>query len=71
MSGAWQTPSLVKVIQFFVINMQTVKALDGQRSWLSRLGVWLIDRSRRNSLQGSKENISAHYDLGNDFFSLF
>ncbi len=71
MSGAWKTPNLVKVIQFFVVNMQTVKALDGQRSWLSRLGVWLIDRAKRNSLQGSKENISAHYDLGNDFFSLF
>ena len=71
MSGAWQTPNLVKVIQFFVVNMQTVKALDGQRSWLSRFGFWLIDRAKRNSLQGSKDNISAHYDLGNDFFSLF
>lgn len=71
MSGAWQTPNLVSVIQFFSINMQTVKALDGQRSWLSKLGIWLIDRAKRNSLQGSKENISAHYDLGNDFFSLF
>ena len=71
MSGGWQTPDLVRVIQFFVVNMQTVKDLDAERSWLSRVGIWIIDRAKRNSLQGSKDNISAHYDLGNDFFSLF
>ena len=28
-------------------------------------------RSRRNTRDGSRRNIAAHYDLGNDFFALF
>jgi cyclopropane-fatty-acyl-phospholipid synthase len=34
---------------------------------LARIGHWL----RRNTLVGSRRNIAAHYDLGNEFFRLF
>mgnify|MGYP001601582768 CR=1 FL=1 len=71
MEGHWTSPDLVKVIRFFVINMQTLDAMDGERSWLSRIGMWLLDRINRNTLSRAQKNISAHYDLGNDFFSLF
>tara|TARA_B110000879_G_scaffold11101_1_gene14152 strand:+ start:693 stop:1970 length:1278 start_codon:yes stop_codon:yes gene_type:complete len=71
MEGHWTSPDLVKVIRFFVINMQTLDAMDGERTWLSRMGMWLLDRVNRNTIARAQKNISAHYDLGNDFFSLF
>ncbi|MDA8962547.1 cyclopropane-fatty-acyl-phospholipid synthase family protein [Pseudomonadales bacterium] len=71
MDGYWTSPDLVKVIRFFVINMQTLDAMDGERTWLSRMGMWLLDRVNRNTIARAQKNISAHYDLGNDFFSLF
>ena len=69
--GYWTSPDLVKVIRFFVINMQSLDALDNQRSWLSRIGMRVLDRVNRNTILRAQKNISAHYDLGNDFFSLF
>lgn len=71
MEGYWTSPDLVKVIRFFVINMQSLDALDNQRSWLSRIGMKVLDRVNRNTIFRAQKNISAHYDLGNDFFSLF
>jgi cyclopropane-fatty-acyl-phospholipid synthase len=71
MEGHWTSPDLVKVIRFFVVNMQTLDAMDGERTWLSRMGMWLLDRVNRNTIARAQKNISAHYDLGNDFFSLF
>ena len=71
MEGHWTSPDLVKVIRFFVINMQGLDAIDSERSWLSRMGMWLLDRVNRNTISRAQKNISAHYDLGNDFFSLF
>jgi cyclopropane-fatty-acyl-phospholipid synthase len=32
---------------------------------------WLYHRGRKNTRTGSRKNITAHYDLGNDFYSLF
>ena len=40
-------------------------------SFASRLKDAIEQRLRDNSLDGSAENIRVHYDLGNDFFSLF
>ena len=71
MEGHWTSPDLVKVIRFFVVNMQGLDAIDSERSWLSRMGMWLLDRVNRNTISRAQKNISAHYDLGNDFFSLF
>ncbi|KAG1081485.1 hypothetical protein G6F40_015474 [Rhizopus arrhizus] len=43
-------------------------------SGLARLAGWALKRwhaGNRNPPEGSRRNIAAHYDLGNDFFSLF
>jgi len=48
--------------------------LDGMESGLARLGGMAMrgwHALRRNTRDGSRRNIAAHYDLGNDFFSLF
>lgn len=72
-SAAAMSPSqaLVSLIRLLVRNRDL---LDGLETGLTRIGgaalrVW--EASRRNSREGSRRNIAAHYDLGNDFFRLF
>jgi len=71
MKGNWSSPDLLSVIQMMVQNLNTLHKLNRQRPLLSRLAVNLFHRFNANSVTGSKKNISAHYDLGNEFFSLF
>jgi cyclopropane-fatty-acyl-phospholipid synthase len=71
MRGCWSTSQLVDVVRLFVLNMD---ALDGLEGGLARLTSPLrkaIHTLRRNTRDGSRRNIAAHYDLGNDFFRLF
>ncbi len=59
--------------RFFMFYLKNRAALDRaatgifSASWLDKL--W--HRARDNNPKGSKENISAHYDLGNDFYRLW
>jgi cyclopropane-fatty-acyl-phospholipid synthase len=45
-------------------------AFDGPRTMTGRLLEWLR-RPRTNSLDGSRENIHHHYDIGNEFYALW
>ena len=71
MEGSWESPDLVAVIRYFAANIQAMRALEGGLAKLSKPALKLLHRHNRNSLQGSRRNIAAHYDLGNDFFALF
>ena len=71
MQGHWSSPSLVDVIRLFCANMDTMQAMDDRSSFVQRLGAKALHMFNNNSLTGSRRNIGAHYDLGNDFFSLF
>lgn len=42
-----------------------------KRNWLQKLIIHWQAKPRRNSLHGSKENIHQHYDIGNEFYSLW
>lgn len=69
--GLWQCDDLVGLVRLLVRNRTL---LDGLESGLARLGGWLMrgwHAARRNTRAGSRRNIAAHYDLGNDFFSAF
>ena len=71
MEGLWHSEDLVRVVRYFAANIVPMQRLDGG---LSRLGApvrHLLHYWNRNSLTGSRRNIAAHYDLGNDFFELF
>lgn len=71
MDGAWHSPDLVQVIRLFVANMSVLEQLDSRWSSVSRFLLKGLHRLNANSLSGSRKNIAAHYDLGNDFFRLF
>lgn len=69
--GQWRCDDLVALVQLLVRNRDL---LDGMERGPARLGGWLLkgwNRLRRNTREGSRRNIAAHYDLGNPFFSLF
>jgi len=69
--GDWWCDDLVGLVRLLVRNRDL---LDGMERGPARLGGWLLrgwNRWRRNTRAGSRRNIAAHYDLGNDFFSLF
>lgn len=71
MDGLWRCDNLVGLVQLLVRNRDM---LDGMESGLARLGSIAMrgwHSLRRNTRDGSRRNIAAHYDLGNDFFSLF
>jgi cyclopropane-fatty-acyl-phospholipid synthase len=66
--GEWSSPDLVPLFELFMRNAAALggaarakgpwRALNGLRHWL-----------RRNDRSGSRRNILAHYDLGNDFYA--
>ncbi len=71
MDGQWQTDDLTKVVQILVRNRDLLDSMEGGLATIANqlLKVWHF--ANRNSQAGSKKNIAAHYDLGNDFFKLF
>jgi cyclopropane-fatty-acyl-phospholipid synthase len=71
MDGLWRCDDMVGLIQLLVRNRDM---LDGMETGIARLGGMVMrgwHALRRNTRDGSRRNIAAHYDLGNDFFSLF
>lgn len=71
MEGLWRSDDLVAVIRYFAANVEPMQALEGITTRLARPMLAALHVVNRNSIRGSRRNISAHYDLGNDFFSLF
>jgi len=69
--GYWDCDDLTSLVRIFCRNAAVSTNLErGPARLLSplhRIGHLL----RRNTTSGSRRNIEAHYDLGNDFFSLF
>jgi cyclopropane-fatty-acyl-phospholipid synthase len=69
--GLWETDDLVSLIR---IAAREVGSLDGLRGAVAKPRA-LLHRARRlvpeNTRSGARQNISAHYDLGNDLFAAF
>jgi len=69
--GLWKCDDLTALVRIMVANRHVLEDVDGGATRLAdlgrRIGHWL----NRNSRTGSRRNISAHYDLGNELFALF
>jgi cyclopropane-fatty-acyl-phospholipid synthase len=67
LDGDWSTPELSQLLEFCVHNEAALTATAAS-GWLgllrNRIAHWLHANTRR----GSRRNIAAHYDLGNEFF---
>jgi cyclopropane-fatty-acyl-phospholipid synthase len=71
MIGLWSADDLTTALRIMALNRDSFERLD--KGWskisvpLQRIGHFV----RKNTRRGSRKNIVAHYDLGNDFYRLF
>ena len=70
LEGKWETPDL----QGFMDHMHEIEdsfynELEG--GWFSKLSNSVLFWLQRNHREQARKNISYHYDLGNDFYSLW
>jgi cyclopropane-fatty-acyl-phospholipid synthase len=71
MQNLWEVDDLTSLVRIFIRNRHVLDRLDKGLARLTAPINKLIHTFRRNSRKGSKRNIAAHYDLGNDMFALF
>jgi cyclopropane-fatty-acyl-phospholipid synthase len=71
MDGMWECDDLVALVRILVRNQDRLDAMERGPARLGAALLRLWHSLRRNTRDGSRRNIAAHYDLGNDFFKLF
>jgi cyclopropane-fatty-acyl-phospholipid synthase len=71
MLGYWTADNLTNVIRLMAINQQVMDNLEGGYQWLSKPIMKCLHWLNSNTTEGSRKNIAAHYDLGNEMFGLF
>lgn len=68
MAEEWTSSDVTRFLELFCVNQGLIKeAIENRRGlkMLMKMRSWLT----RNTRRGSKKNISAHYDLGNAFYT--
>ncbi|MFN7182907.1 MAG: class I SAM-dependent methyltransferase [Thermomonas haemolytica] len=71
MDGLWRCSDLVGLVRLLVRNRDLLDGMETGSARLGGLAMKALHLLRRNTRGGSRRNIAAHYDLGNDFFRLF
>ena len=71
MAGRWHTDDLTGLAQLFLRNPQVLYGLHRGTGSITSLLNKVRHALQRNTLKGSRRNIAAHYDLGNEMFELF
>lgn len=74
--GIWDTPDIAAVISFFALNMHQLQGDKSDSSTLPGVNLlktinWFRHLKRSNTIETSRRNIAEHYDLGNEFYSLW
>jgi cyclopropane-fatty-acyl-phospholipid synthase len=69
--GEWETQQLTPLLQIFALNRTLQRRLENGFRLLGRPVERLRHWARRNHRQQARENIAAHYDLGNAFYAHF
>ncbi|MCW8471572.1 cyclopropane-fatty-acyl-phospholipid synthase family protein [Fluoribacter gormanii] len=68
--GNWDTNDLQKLITLFIKNDSLFNNIESPIARFFNLMRTISYKLKNNSVRRAKENILAHYDLGNDFFKL-
>ena len=71
MHGHWSCDNLTGLIQLLLRNRDTLDGMEGGTARLTEPLQKLFHWINRNTRDGSRRNIAAHYDLGNEFFRLW
>jgi cyclopropane-fatty-acyl-phospholipid synthase len=69
--GHWETDDLAKLIQIIIANENVFKKVDSKLTLFVQNMMNLFAILKRNNKNTAKKNTLMHYDLGEDFFSLF
>jgi cyclopropane-fatty-acyl-phospholipid synthase len=74
--GLWDTDNITNVINWVLLNIDNAPGVSGSKIQTLSLNLLKIYNKlshfkRANTVEGSRKNISAHYDLNNDFFASF
>jgi len=68
MAGEWDSSNPAKLLELFAVNRAALAATES-RHGLAQLMIGARHWLNRNTRRGSRRNIAAHYDLGNDFYA--
>lgn len=71
MRGWWVADDLTEVVRVLVRNREVLEGMEGGAAQLTAPVRRLLHWIHRNTKNGSRRNIAAHYDLGNEFFKLW
>lgn len=69
--GFWEADDLVALMRMFVRRIGNEPPFEQWVMKLASVPAAIRHWTRRNTRSGSRRNIKAHYDLGNDFFEAF
>jgi cyclopropane-fatty-acyl-phospholipid synthase len=74
--GLWDTDNITNVIKWALLNIENAPGVSGSNIQTLSLNLLKLYNKfshlkKSNTLEGSRKNISAHYDLNNDFFASF
>ena len=70
MDKDWDSPDVTSMLEFFLVNRSIYGDVAAQSvitNIIENIRHWF----NRNTRSGSQKNIAAHYDLGNNFYSLW
>jgi cyclopropane-fatty-acyl-phospholipid synthase len=71
MAGFWSTDDLTAVVRIFALHPEVFSGMDKGVARIMAPVVKYLHALNKNTRGGSRRNIVAHYDLGNDFYRLF
>ena len=71
MEGLWSADDLTTVMRIMALNQPVFTEMEKGLARLTSPLYRLYHYARKNTKIGSRRNILAHYDLGNDFYALF
>ncbi len=70
MQNLWDSPDLEKLLTFFTLNAHALEDFFHAKKFQALL-LFIKSFLSKNTKRGSKKNIQAHYDLGNEFYQLW
>ena len=70
-TGDWSSPDLTLLVRVMVRNMDILDQMESGLALLSKPLLKTFHYFNQNSAKGSRRNIAAHYDLGNELFESF
>ena len=69
--GSWACSELSDLLRILLKNRDVLEQMDSGLALLGKPVQKLFHALNKNTRKGSRKNIAAHYDLGNDFYQLW